>query len=654
MGKKKAPPPPDYAAIAREQAAAQQKLAAQQTVENRPDQITPYGRVSWSQDPSGRWTQQTTFNPEMQSAFDQQMNLQRQRSNLAGSFMNRVQSDFAQPFNFGGMPARQEMSGFQRLDTGLQDYSPQMSTSVAQRGVTRGFDIQGPQMSIDPMTGQIQSTFAQRAGPQMSIDPMTGEVVRGIQNTNLNSNFASRSGEIARNIQNTNLDENFDEMTGGLARNVQQENIQRALNFSDNPAMPVFDASYRDRVASDLMQRMSPVHQQQRDELETNLANRGFAVGSAAYTRALEDLNKRQASERYNALDMAGGEAQRLFNMGMGARQQAFQEDVTGGQFANTAAQQAFNQGLTANQFQNAATQQAYQQALGARQAANQARSQQFGQNLQAGSFQNAATQQAFQQDLGAQQAANQALAQQFGQNLQAGNFQNAATQQAFNQALNAGQFGNQAQQQLFGQDLSRTQLANQAAQQAYQQSLGAAQFGNQAQNQLFGQRMGLADLANRASSQEFNQDLAAQQFRNQALGQMSGMDINRMNAINAARAQQQGLEQSFAGFQNQLRQQAIQEEALRRNMSLNEMNALLSGQQVSMPTFGGFSQAQMGQAPNLMGAAQNTYDAQVQAVNAANARSGGLMGGLFGLGAAALGGPAGSLGSQLFNFGRR
>lgn len=536
MGKKKAPPPPDYAAIAREQAAAQQKLAAQQTAENRPDQINPYGRVSWSQDPSGRWTQQTTLNPQMQAALDQQMGLQRQRSDLAGSFMNRVQSDFSQPFNFSGMPARQEMSGFQRMETGLQDYSPELSTSVAQRGVTRGFDIQGPQMSIDPMTGQIQSTIAQRAGPQMSIDPMTGQ----------------------------------------LARNVQQENIQRSLNFGDNPTMPVFDASYRDRVASDLMQRMSPVHQQQRDELETNLANRGFAVGSAAYTRALEDLNKRQAGERYNALDMAGSEAQRLFNMGMGARQQAFQEDVTGGQFANTAAQQAFNQGLTANQFQN------------------------------------------------------------------------AATQQAFNQALGAGQFGNQAQQQLFGQDLSRANLANQAAQQAFQQTLGAGQFGNQAQNQLFGQRMGMADLANRAAQQEFNQDLAAQQFRNQAFGQRAGMDINRLNAINAARAQQQGLEQNFAGFQNNLRQQAIQEEAMRRNMSLNEMNALLSGQQVLMPTFGGFSQAQMGQAPNLMGAAQNTYDAQVQAVNAANARSGGLMGGLFGLGGAVLGGPAGSFGAQL------
>jgi hypothetical protein len=468
MGKKKAPPPPDYAAAAREQAASSERLAARQTVENRPDQITPEGRVSWSQDPSGKWTQTTTLNPETQAAFDQQRSLQRQRSDLGASFMDRVRTDFAQPFSFAGMPARQEMSGYQNLDTSLQDYSPELSTSVAQRGVTRGFDFAGPQMSIDPMTG-------------------------------------------------------------GLARNVQQENVQRSLNVSDNPAMPQVDASYRDRVASDLMERMRPVYERQQSELETNLANRGFQVGSEGYTRALEDLNKRQAGERYNALDIAGNEAQRLFNMGMGSRQQAFQEDVTGGNFANTAAQQAFNQGLTANQFQNAATQQAFQQAL------------------------------------------------------------------------------------------------------------GSGQFGNQAQQQFFGQNMGMADLFNRAGQQEFGQDLAAQQFQNQAFGQRAGMDINRMNARNQALGQQQDLQREFAGFQNNLRQQAIQEEMARRNMSLNEMNAVLSGQQAALPSFGSFNPAARGETPELFDAAKAGYDAQVQNVNAQNANRSNAFGGAVKLASAAI-----------------
>jgi hypothetical protein len=44
------------------------------------------------------------------------------------------------------------------------------------------------------------------------------------------------------------------------------------------------------------------------------------------------------------------------------------------------------------------------------------------------------------------------------------------------------------------------------------------------------------------------------------------------------------GLATGAAGFQNTLRQQAIAEEAQRRGMTLNELNALLTGQQVNMP----------------------------------------------------------------------
>jgi hypothetical protein len=61
-------------------------------------------------------------------------------------------------------------------------------------------------------------------------------------------------------------------------------------------------------------------------------------------------------------------------------------------------------------------------------------------------------------------------------------------------------------------------------------------------------------------------------------------------------------------GSQTALRQQAIAEEAQRRGMSLNELNALLGGTQVSMPSMPGQpnSTAQAGQAPNFLGAAQS------------------------------------------------
>ena len=58
------------------------------------------------------------------------------------------------------------------------------------------------------------------------------------------------------------------------------------------------------------------------------------------------------------------------------------------------------------------------------------------------------------------------------------------------------------------------------------------------------------------------------------------------------------------AGFGNTNRQAAIAEEAQRRGMTLNELNALLSGQQVSMPSMPDFKSAQSMGSSNMLGGA--------------------------------------------------
>lgn len=73
--------------------------------------------------------------------------------------------------------------------------------------------------------------------------------------------------------------------------------------------------------------------------------------------------------------------------------------------------------------------------------------------------------------------------------------------------------------------------------------------------------------------------------------------------------AQAMGEGRSDVATQQQMRQAGIAEEAQRRGMTLNELNALLTGQQVSMPQMPGFSQAGVAQAPNLLGAAQSAGD---------------------------------------------
>lgn len=107
-------------------------------------------------------------------------------------------------------------------------------------------------------------------------------------------------------------------------------------------------------------------------------------------------------------------------------------------------------------------------------------------------------------------------------------------------------------QQQAFGQT-----AASQSARNAALTSQG--QFANQAASSQNAANAQAAAFANQAEQQRFSQEAAAQQ-------------------------QQFGQGMQASAFQNQQRQTAIAEEAQRRGMSLNELNALLTGQQVAMP----------------------------------------------------------------------
>lgn len=365
MGKASPPPAPDYTSAANAEAQASKENLMTQNYANRPTINTPWGSQTWQTqatvDPATgqqvtAWTQNTSLTPQTQAALDSQMALQQGRSELAGSFMDRVGSEYAQPFDYSNLP---------------QTYNP--------------------------------------PAPR-----------------NLNTSLGT-------------------------------QDIQRGLNFGDNPAMPQFDSGYRDQIADQLMQRMQPQFDRQQSSLETQLANQGFERGSQGYKQALDDLQQSQSKERFNALDMAGNEAQRLYGMQMGQRQQAMQEDQLGGNFAN------------------------------------------------------------------------------------------------------------------------------QSAQQAFQQDMAAGQYGN--------------------------------------------------NAIQT----QQNMDAAYANQMNVLRQQAIAEQAQRRGMSLNEMNALLTGQQVSMPQMPTFNQAGISQTPQLMQAAQNQYSAAMDAFNAQQQQQSNMMGGLTSLASTAM-----------------
>jgi hypothetical protein len=85
-------------------------------------------------------------------------------------------------------------------------------------------------------------------------------------------------------------------------------------------------------------------------------------------------------------------------------------------------------------------------------------------------------------------------------------------------------------------------------------------------------------------------------------------------------------------------RAQATQEALTERNQPINEITALMSGGQVSMPQFQNTPQSQVS-GVDYAGLVQNNYANQVQAAQAKSQQQNAMLGGLFGLGGAALGG---------------
>lgn len=133
-------------------------------------------------------------------------------------------------------------------------------------------------------------------------------------------------------------------------------------------------------------------------------------------------------------------------------------------------------------------------------------------------------------------------------------------------------------------------------------------------------QRMLGMDASTRA--QMFGERGQQGAFANQAAGQAFGM---------MSGAGEQNFQQGMASSnqQTQQRQQQIAEEMQKRGFSLNEINAIISGQQVAMPTMPGFNTASKANEVNYSGAAGQQGQAALDAYNAKQQAYQGMMSGV-------------------------
>lgn len=201
------------------------------------------------------------------------------------------------------------------------------------------------------------------------------------------------------------------------------------------------------------------------------------------------------------------------------------------------------------------------------------------------------------------------------------------AYQTAQNEAIMGGQ---QAAQGMFGMEMQRGEFGNVAQQQMNQNMAAQQAFYNQAQGTRSQNALTQANLSNQA---QMAQNVNAQQqaaFGNQAQLGMFGQE-QQAAGVNQRAAQTQ------ADYQNNLRQKAIQEEMTKRGLSLNEMNAIISGQQVQNPQFESFNKAGVSQTPQYSQAAMNQGNFDQANYQTGMAGMGGMLGGAMDLAGTAM-----------------
>lgn len=444
----------------------------------------------------------------------------------------------------------------------------------------------GAQAVYAPQLGQ---GAPQWGGSASGIDP-GGQIVGGFGgHAGRINQWGPQSGPLQSSIDQGQL-YGMGGTAGGIRYGLDMGNVGGASAGAAS-AQEVDLKDQMDRTAGDWRQRgqdaalafMQPNLDRRQQQLETQLSNMGLTRGSEAWNAELQREQDQRTRDEYQAFGQGRQEAEMLFG-----------QDLAASNFTNQARMSGFQQRATNAGFQNQA-------------------------NMMNAQLQQQANFQGAQNRLMEANFWNQAQAQDFSQGMQRAGFMNNVQAQDFNQQMQQAGLGNQAQQQRYGQDLSTANFQNQAQAQRFGQLQAQAQFGNQAQQQQFTQNAAQAAMFNQSRQQDFDNLMRQAQYGDQQA-------ITQMNA-----------QMQAGGFNQQIRQQQLAEQLAQRAQPLNELNALLTGQQVGMPQMPTFNTANRADTTQYMQAAQNQYQAGMDAFNAQQQQSQGMMSGLFGLGGNAM-----------------
>ena len=186
----------------------------------------------------------------------------------------------------------------------------------------------------------------------------------------------------AQNIDPTQLG-NLQNYNQSISSNVA---LPTGLSSDGLTALQSDPEAFRSNIEQTLYDRqlglLQPEFTRQRQELESNLVNRGIPITSDPYNQAINRFESQQGEQlgrlAQQATLAAGQESDRLVNQGRQNRAMEFGERAASGEFGLAANQQGFGQNAANVQLQNAGRQQQMADQLLSNQVAQQNRQRQI------------------------------------------------------------------------------------------------------------------------------------------------------------------------------------------------------------------------------------------------------------------------------------
>lgn len=326
-----APAAPDPYEVANAQGTANIDAARVTTALNRANQVTPYGNLTWSRG-GNDWNEQG-YNQALQLYNEQLGNYNTALSNFNNS-QNQSQG-YRSGYDGWGYQPQQQFTGTAPTAPKKEDfgYNPDAWTSTVTLDprVQSLLDSslatsQGLQTAIDNSLASTTSTLSQPLNAPGSID------INGIR-----QGVEGRYTDLQPSLQASNVLASMGRAGVG-EQLVRLRNLYgQDFNYDSAPAMPTANEATRQRVEDALYgrstARLDPRFSQAQDQLNSSLAAQGITQGSEAYNRELQNFNNAKNDAYSSAMNDAitGSDVamQRLFNMGLQARQQGVNEANT-------------------------------------------------------------------------------------------------------------------------------------------------------------------------------------------------------------------------------------------------------------------------------------------------------------------------------------